>query len=63
MSIDGTNFRIYEPSPFSPKWFSHKFHGPGLRYEVGIAIRTGWIVWINGPYPPGDWPDVRIARD
>ena len=34
-----------------------------MRYEVGIAIRTGWIVWINGPYPPGDWPDVRIARD
>jgi hypothetical protein len=30
---------------------------------VGICIQTGWIVWINGPYPPGDFPDVSISRD
>jgi len=29
---------------------------------VGICIQTGWIVWINGPFPPGPWPDIRIAR-
>ena len=32
-----------------------------MRYEVGICIQTGEIVWINGPFPPGDWPDVNIA--
>jgi len=26
-SIDGMDFRICEPLPFSPKWFSHKFKG------------------------------------
>ena len=29
ISLDGTDFNIQEPSPFDPKWFSHKFEGPG----------------------------------
>jgi len=40
----------------------YKSHGPGLRYEVGICIQTGWIVWIHGPFPPGQWPDIKIAH-
>jgi hypothetical protein len=63
VSVDGTDFRVYEPSFFSKKWFSHKFTGPGIRYEVALCIQTGWIVWINGPFPCGDWPDLRIARE
>ena len=59
----GTDFEIYEPSPFDRKWFSHKFHGPGLRYEVGLSIVTGDIVWVNGGVPCGEWPDLRLARD
>lgn len=62
VSIDGTDFRIREPSPFDPKWFSHKFHGPGVRYEVGVCIQTGWIVWTNGPFPCGEMNDLQIAR-
>jgi len=41
-------------------WFSHKFNGPGLRYELGVCIQTGDIVWIAGPFPAGDYPDVTI---
>ena len=52
-----------EPSEFDPKWWSHKFNGPGLRYEVGICIRTGDIVWANGGVPCGEWPDLRLARN
>jgi hypothetical protein len=63
VSVDGTDFRIFEQFPFDPKWYSHKFNGPGIRYEVGICIQTGWIVWVNGPYPCGEWPDIQIARD
>lgn len=33
------DFRIYVPKLFSPKWFSYKFNGPGLRYEEGISIQ------------------------
>lgn len=61
--MDGTDFRIYEPSPFDAKWYSHKFKGPGVRYEVGVCIATGHIVWIHGPFPCGSWPDLRIFRD
>jgi hypothetical protein len=33
VTVDGTDFRINEPS--------HKFKGPGLRYEVAISIKGG----------------------
>ncbi len=52
-----------EPSPFNPKWFSHKFKGAGVRYEVGVCIQTGWIVWVNGPFLCGRYPDLPIARE
>ena len=62
ITVDGTDFLVQEPSPFDPDYFSHKFDHAGLRYEVGICIKTGWIVWVNGPFPCGAWPDLRIAR-
>jgi len=62
-TVDGTDFRIQEPQPFDEKWYSEKFNGPGVRYEVCVNIQNGWIVNINGPYPCGAWPDIRIARD
>ena len=34
----------------------------GLRYEVGVSIDTGDILWVNGPYPCGRYPDVNIFR-
>ena len=61
--IDGTDFRIYEPEVFSPDWYSHKFKGPGLRYEIGVALNTGDVVWINGPFRCGEWTDIKIFRD
>jgi hypothetical protein len=63
ITVDGTDFRILEPAPFNPKWFSHKFKGAGVRYEVAVSISTGWIVWVNGPFPCGDYPDLRIVRE
>lgn len=60
--MDGVDFKILEPTPFSAKWFSHKFRSAGLRYEIGLNIRTGHIVWTNGGYPCGEFPDLTIAR-
>lgn len=62
MTVDGTDFMICEPAPFSSKWFSHKFKGPGLRYEVAVSIIGGDIVHTNGPFPCGAWPDIKIFR-
>lgn len=63
MSLDGTDCPIEEPHPFSPRWFSHKFNGAGLRYEVGVSINHEDIVWINGPFPCGEFNDLSIARE
>ena len=62
VSVDGTGFPICEPTPFDRKWYSQKFRGAGLRCEVGVGIYTGRIVWFNGPFPCGAFPDRNIAR-
>ena len=62
VSVDGTDCRIAEPSPFSTDWFCHKFKSAGVRYEVAVSVTTGYIVWVHGPYPCGSHPDVRIFR-
>jgi hypothetical protein len=61
VSIDGTDCPIYKSQPLNPKYFSHKLNGTGVKYEVGICILTGWICWLNGPFPAGN-PDLRISR-
>ena len=61
-SLDGTDFRIKEPRPFSTKWWSFKFNGPGLRYEIALEIESGHIVWAYGGFPCGRYPDLKIAR-
>ena len=63
MTVDGTDFRVYEPSPFSSKWFSSKFNGSALRYEVAISIFSGDIVWTSGPHLPGEMNDLTIFRE
>ena len=60
VSVDGTDFRIAE---HGGKWYSHNFKKSGLRYEVGLCILSGEIVWINGPYECGIWNDILILRD
>jgi DDE superfamily endonuclease len=60
--LDGTDFKIYEPSPFDRKWYSFKHHGPGVRYEIGLCIKTGKIVWAFGGVPCGAFTDLRLAR-
>lgn len=62
-SLDGVDFKISEPSPFNPSFYSHKFKSAGLRYEIGLCLRTGEIIWAHGGYPCGDYPDLKIARD
>ena len=62
LSVDGTDFKIQEQTPFWSGWRSFKFNGPGLRYEMAVCIQTGFIVWVNGPFAPGPFPDIKIFR-
>lgn len=52
-SVDGTDFSVKEAEPFCAIWWSHKFNGPAVRYEIAVSIKDCRIVWINGPYPAG----------
>ena len=66
VSVDCTDCPIEEPHPFetnwSKRWYSHKFKGAALRYEVAISIVGGDVVWVNGPFPPGLFNDVDIFK-
>ena len=63
MSVDGTDFRIYQQGRAvkGNAFGSHKYAGKSaLWYELGICIRTGHLVWIQGPYPAGKYNDIAI---
>ncbi len=61
--VDGKHCPIQEPRlPFWSGWFSHKFQSAGLSYEIATACTTGLIIWVNGPFPAGKWPDDKIFR-
>jgi hypothetical protein len=62
LSVDGVHCRIYEPrTQPSAGWYSKKFAGPGLTYELGVAIHHDKIVWINGPFPAAQH-DITVFR-
>ena len=62
VSVDGTDCPVFEPWPFDKKMFSFKTNGPALRCEVAVAISTGFIVWVNGPFRAGK-PDSKIFKE
>ena len=59
-TCDGTDFWIAEQGK---AFYSHKFKKSGPRYELCLCVLTGDIVWVNGPYECGLWPDISIFQD
>jgi hypothetical protein len=57
MTVDGTHMWMYEPGhpEFSQdsEYYSHKFNKAGINYELGIAIASGKLIWMKGPYKAG----------
>jgi hypothetical protein len=62
LTLDCTDCRINEPFPFNRKWFSVKFKGPGMKYEVAIAIYSNNICWSNGQFY-GTMYESKIFRE
>ena len=60
--VDRANFHLplYRGNKNFRKYKSHKFKAPALIYEVGIAIQSGDIFYICGPFPAGRWNDINI---
>jgi hypothetical protein len=62
ISVDGIDLRIPQQgfarkgNPFE----SHKYaRKSALRYELGVDIITGHLVWINGLILAGAFPDIK----
>ena len=62
ISIDGTDCPVNEPWPFDTQMYSKKFNGPAVKYEVGVCIQTGSIVWICGAFVAST-NDATIFKD
>mmetsp|Transcript_17549 Transcript_17549/g.32477 ORF Transcript_17549/g.32477 Transcript_17549/m.32477 type:complete len:363 (+) Transcript_17549:249-1337(+) len=62
VTVDGTDFRIAEPTPFSKQWKSPKGKGAAVKYEVAISIYSGDIVWVYGPHE-GSKHDYKILKE
>lgn len=66
VTVDSTDCPISEPWPwesaYNRQFFSQKINGAALKYEVGVCIQTGDIVWVNGPYKAGKWNDIKLYR-
>ncbi len=61
MSYDNRQHRLLHPAEGGRQEGSHKYAGKSaLRYELGIDILKGNLVWVEGPYPAGAWPDIKI---
>ena len=62
ISVDGTDCPVFEPRPLSKAMYSHKLNRPCLKYEVGVCLKTGNIVWTSGPFV-GSKNDGAIFRE
>ena len=66
ISVDGTDFKIWEPSKGQfnrdPSWCSSKMKASAVRYELALDIWSSKLVWINGPFKSGSFNDIRIFK-
>jgi len=57
ITVDGTHVWLKEPTHAEysqdSQYWSHKFNRAGFNYELGIAIASGRLVWMNGPFKAG----------
>ena len=63
MTVDGTDFHIPQKGTATKgkAFASHKLAGKSaLRYELGVDILAGNLVWIQGPYPASKNTDIKI---
>jgi hypothetical protein len=63
MTVDSTDLRIPQKGVAKKRnaFGSHKYAGKSaLRYELGVNIMAGNLVWIQGRYPAGKYTNIKI---
>jgi hypothetical protein len=66
MTIDGTDYRILQKGAARKgnAFGSFKYAGKSaLRYELGVDILAGNLVWVSGPYPAGKYTNIAIFNN
>lgn len=43
-----------------PDYYSHKYNGAGLAYELALDLFESKLVWLKGPLPAGANPDHKM---
>ena len=65
MSVDGTHCWIAEPGHLNwsqdSEYYSHKYNKAGINYELGVALASQKLIWMNGPFKAGT-NDVSIFQ-
>ena len=62
VKVDGPDFQIADPSPFNPAWYSHKSNGAGFMYEKRNTAEDVTLVWAHGPFPAGEYLDLKSFK-
>jgi hypothetical protein len=63
-SVDGVHCQIQEPRKVpEKKWYSHKFNGPAVTYQIVLSLRENKVLFISGPYPAGQSDIIVFRKD
>jgi len=57
--LDGTDMHVQ--MKFAESFLSHKMKENAVKYEVGVCITTGRIIWIHGPSRAAEH-DISVAQ-
>lgn len=66
ITVDGTDCAIWEPKhdnlPMDKRYFSQKKNRAAVKYLVALAIFTPDVVFVDGPFPAGEFNDIIAFR-
>ena len=68
MTVDGIDLKRnrtitqHATLPVDTKYYSKKHNQDGLKYELGFAIHTNKLVWMNGPFKAAEH-DITVFRN
>lgn len=67
-SLDTIDFKMSDKAltglrDSTDNYYSEVYKSQGIRYEVGIAVKTGDIVWKYGGLPCGSYPEINLANE
>lgn len=51
-----------KPTSSEIKTYSDKIHAPSLRCKIDLSVSSGGLMWFNGLFPDGTYPDLLIFK-